>query len=158
MATKDDGLSVKDKLPPPGDSIAQYNNFNLNQNYQCLQSDSVSVKSVPKNDRKNDGTIKAVTAALIKLQDQTDSYAYQSETKSDLLPWKETDKNDFTNSSLNLIPSNSEEAVKQSNRNFPLKRSTLSLHIVAYENSIEDLGGRGEIEHTKLKQVFIFTI
>uniref|UniRef100_A0AC35GDD8 Uncharacterized protein n=1 Tax=Panagrolaimus sp. PS1159 TaxID=55785 RepID=A0AC35GDD8_9BILA len=133
MATTKQCLTSKVKKPFFNDCNNQYNNINLNQNHQSLTP--VQVRDVSSESDKINN-------------DQIDTYASQSQ--SDQFSWNKSKKNACLN-----IPyiDDSVEAESQLKvyRNLPVKGSTLSLHIAAYENSNEvaNVQGKNEMEKTK---------
>uniref|UniRef100_A0A914XPR7 Uncharacterized protein n=1 Tax=Panagrolaimus superbus TaxID=310955 RepID=A0A914XPR7_9BILA len=72
-------------------------------------------------------------------------------TEINLVSWNKPQKNGLAISLQNLSPSDSEEAITPSNGDKNLKRSTLSLHIFAYENSIENHNGEDDTKNMKRK-------
>uniref|UniRef100_A0AC34G6G1 Uncharacterized protein n=1 Tax=Panagrolaimus sp. ES5 TaxID=591445 RepID=A0AC34G6G1_9BILA len=113
MATKDNYLSVKSNLIYGEPLTDQYSNLNLNQNYHSLYADNEGSKRVVTNSRKG-----------------------QNYAKEDL--WNKSGKQLLSRLlTFNHESGEQHEIKKSKNAN----NSTLSLHISAYENSIEDSDG-----------------
>uniref|UniRef100_A0AC35EY95 Uncharacterized protein n=1 Tax=Panagrolaimus sp. PS1159 TaxID=55785 RepID=A0AC35EY95_9BILA len=132
MATTNQCLTSKDKKPFFYDCNNQYNNINLNQNHQSLTP--VQVKNVSSENYEINN-------------DQIDTYASQSQT--DQLSWNKSNKNACLN-----IPYIDDSVEAESHlkvcRNLPVKGSTLSLHIAAYENlnEVANVQRKNEMENS----------
>uniref|UniRef100_A0AC34FUK7 Uncharacterized protein n=1 Tax=Panagrolaimus sp. ES5 TaxID=591445 RepID=A0AC34FUK7_9BILA len=148
MATKNHCLSGKNDLLFGKPLNDQYSNLNLNQKNHNFNADQAQSKSAKNNSRKNENY------AVTKLSDFTDSVDLQAKRESS--SWNKSNKH-LSSNILNLKQKSEEkdELEKPKNTN----RSTLSLHITAFENSIEadtsDLN-ECEIEASKtVKQGFV---
>uniref|UniRef100_A0AC34FU98 Uncharacterized protein n=1 Tax=Panagrolaimus sp. ES5 TaxID=591445 RepID=A0AC34FU98_9BILA len=121
MATKDYCFFAKDNELFSGDnSIDKYSNLNLNQNYPCLNSDTVCAKFVKDESKKFVNEASDDTLQARKNFSSFDKSA--SKTSSEY---------------LNLGHDFDKKEFKEDGKDSNINSSTLSLHISAYENSIE---------------------
>uniref|UniRef100_A0AC34G292 PARP-type domain-containing protein n=1 Tax=Panagrolaimus sp. ES5 TaxID=591445 RepID=A0AC34G292_9BILA len=142
MATKEYGLSSKDKQ---NDIVCdtfndQFNNLNLNQNHKCLSVDTVCSKST--DNRKNSNY------AISDVSDITEC----NDSKARKSVWNKSDDKTLALHDLSIIDVN-EKPKKDKDSN--VNNSTLSLHIAAYENSVESSNEFNEEEIKSEKQILI---
>uniref|UniRef100_A0AC34FGE9 Exophilin 5 n=1 Tax=Panagrolaimus sp. ES5 TaxID=591445 RepID=A0AC34FGE9_9BILA len=128
MATKDDCLSLKDKqkvfvVAKFGD---QFSNLNLNQNHKFFDKSLRSKRVTTDNKKVQD-------YAISKPLDFTNDNVSHAKKESSLLS---KSKNNHLTSSFGNLNSDSGEK-EELKKNKSANSSTLSLHIVAYENSVE---------------------
>uniref|UniRef100_A0AC34F3A2 C2H2-type domain-containing protein n=1 Tax=Panagrolaimus sp. ES5 TaxID=591445 RepID=A0AC34F3A2_9BILA len=117
MATKDEYLSDKLNIDFGVTSRGQYRNLNLYLNYQRLHHET-HLKRI---------------AAVITLSDFTESTDLKA--KKDSYSWNKSSKH-LSTSFLNFHQKSEEQHEFKESKN--TNKSTLSLHIAAYENLVED--------------------
>uniref|UniRef100_A0AC34FYQ6 Uncharacterized protein n=1 Tax=Panagrolaimus sp. ES5 TaxID=591445 RepID=A0AC34FYQ6_9BILA len=134
MATKDCCMSLKRQLNLRLLN-GQFNNLNLNQNLKCFSTDTVRSKNITKIDDKKDLYFEFLqikqlrTAALSKVSDFTNSKATKNRNE-----WNKYEKEKLP---LKCLSIHDEKEKLKGGKLFNVNDSTLSLHIAAYENSIE---------------------
>uniref|UniRef100_A0AC35FAP5 Uncharacterized protein n=1 Tax=Panagrolaimus sp. PS1159 TaxID=55785 RepID=A0AC35FAP5_9BILA len=126
MTTKDDFLLSKDKNKffdnSHIDTDAQYSDLNLNQNIKCSNVSPIHSNSKSYVDKKYDSAI---------------SEGYDEKEKSQT--WKKLSIHDLSSKYSNSLTFNDKNKMhwKKDDSSTKNNKSTLSLHVAAYENSNE---------------------
>uniref|UniRef100_A0A914YPB6 Uncharacterized protein n=1 Tax=Panagrolaimus superbus TaxID=310955 RepID=A0A914YPB6_9BILA len=126
MTTKDDCLSFKDKQNVFVDTVFnnQFSNLNLNQNRKCVYK-SLRSKSVTTGNKK---------VQNYALSNPSDFTTTDNFSKNDSNSWNKSKKH-LKSSFFNIDQTSDEKDEFKKSKS--ANNSTLSLHIAAYENSIE---------------------